>query len=123
VIALISIYLVIFITLVAALIASFAQVLFKKTLGRQSMSIRGIVRAMFTSRNIVIGLAAYMGSLALYLFALDNAPLSVVYPLFASTFIFIAVFSKLLLKETFSIARIAGTALVFVGIVVIAFTI
>lgn len=119
----ISIYLVIFITLVAALIASFAQVAFKKALGNKSMGVLGIVRAALTNRTIMAGLAAYMGSLALYLFALSHAQLSIVYPLFASTFIFIAVLSRLMLHEKLSATRAAGTALVFVGIVVIALTI
>ncbi len=119
----ISIYLVIFITLVAALIASFAQTVFKKSLGSRSMSVTGIVRTMLTNRGIIAGLVANMGSLALYLLALSNAPLSVVYPLFASTFIFIALLSRFRLGERFSVARAAGTAMVFVGIVVIALTV
>ena len=118
----ISIYLVIFITLVAALIASFSQILFKKNM-RGSYSILGVVRLMLTNKKILAGLAGYILSLVMYLFALDNAPLSVVYPLFASTFIFIALLSRAMLKEHLSMVRLAGIGAVFVGIVIIAFTV
>ncbi len=119
----ISIYLVIFITLVAALIASFSQILFKKNLQSGAYSIRGIVRLMLTNKKILAGLAGYILSLVIYLFALSHAPLSVVYPLFASTFIFIALLSSVILKEHLSAVRLVGIGAVFVGVVVIALTI
>jgi multidrug transporter EmrE-like cation transporter len=115
--------LVIFITLVAALIASFSQILFKRNMGSKGYSVLGVVRLMLTNKKILAGLAGYILSLVIYLFALDHAPLSVVYPLFASTFIFIALLSNAMLKERLSKTRLAGIGVIFVGIVVIALTI
>lgn len=114
-----NIYLVIFITLIAALIVSFSQFLFKKNLKTQ---LRGVKEVIGTLKNkyIVIGVIGYFLSLAVYLYALSKAPLSIVYPTFASTFIFITIISSVFLKEKLSARRIGGIALVFVGIVIIA---
>jgi drug/metabolite transporter (DMT)-like permease len=114
-----NIYLVIFITLIAALIVSVSQFLFKKNLQTQ---LRGVKEIFGTLKNkyIIIGVIGYFLSLAVYLYALSNAPLSIVYPTFASTFIFITIISSVFLKEKLSSKRILGIALVFFGIVVIA---
>ncbi len=114
-----NIYLVIFITLIAALIASFSQFLFKKNLVKQLKGVKEIIGTL-KNKYIVIGVAGYFLSLAVYLFALSNAPLSIVYPTFASTFIFITVISSVFLKEKLGARRIGGIALVFLGILIIA---
>ncbi len=114
-----NIYLVIFITLIAALIASFSQTLYKRAMTRQLRGIRDIL-GMFFKKPILIGLGGYLVSLVVYLFALASAPLSVVYPTFASTFIFITLLSVFVLKEKIGPKRVAGMAIVFLGILVIA---
>ena len=111
---------VIFITLVAAVIASLSQILFKKALGKASVKgIMDIFRALKT-KLIIIGGAGYILSLMVYLSALANAPLSVIYPIFASSFIFTVLFSAKFLGERVSSTRIIGLALVFAGVVIIA---
>ena len=114
-----NIYLVIFITLVAALIASFSQLAYKRNMGKKISSM-GDFMATFRKKGVQLGLAGYVASLVVYLYALSNAPLSVVYPTFASTFIFITVLSALQLKESFSTRRSIGVGLVFLGILIIA---
>ena len=116
-----SIYLVIFITLVAALIASFSQIVFKRSMEKRINGIRDFF-ALFRKRNVILGFVGYFISLVIYLYALSgkNAPLSVVYPTFASTFIFISIISYFYLKEKFGAVRIAGILLVFAGIFIIA---
>ncbi len=89
----ITIYLIIFITLIAAVIVSFAQTLFKSELEKGKMTIPKIIKSLFTNKMIILGMSAYFGSLVIYLYALSKAPLSVVYPIFASSFIFVALFS------------------------------
>lgn len=110
---------VIFITLIAALIASFSQILYKKGLVTKISGFKGAILA-FRNKNVFIGLLGYILSLLVYLYALSNAPLSVVYPLFASTFIFITILSAIMLKEKVSKWRVLGVLLVFLGIVIIA---
>ncbi|MEM3227387.1 MAG: EamA family transporter [Candidatus Micrarchaeaceae archaeon] len=115
------IYVVIFITLVAALIASFSQILFKNSMDRELLGIREILRLIYKKR-ILLGLAGYAVSLVIYLYALKTAPLSVIYPTFASSFIFIALLSHFFLKEKITVSRLVGVLLVFIGIAIIGFT-
>jgi drug/metabolite transporter (DMT)-like permease len=114
--------LVIFITLVAALIASLSQILYKKGLTKKLSSIKDFIFAL-KERNVLIGMVGYLISLVVYLYALANAPLSVVYPVFASTFIFVAIFSSIFLKEQHSKLRYVGILFVFAGIAIIAVSI
>jgi drug/metabolite transporter (DMT)-like permease len=112
------IYVVIFITLIAALIASFAQILFKNSMVSTLSGIRSILR-LFLKKKVILGFTGYIISLAIYLYALKAAPLSVVYPTFASSFIFITLLSAIFLKERINKTRLAGVVLVFIGIVII----
>jgi multidrug transporter EmrE-like cation transporter len=114
-----NIYLVIFITLIAALIASFSQTLYKKSMKSRLNGLRDVLKT-FTKKPILIGLSGYGVSLIVYLYALSEAPLSVVYPTFASTFIFITILSVLVLKEKLNPKRVAGMGIIFFGILIIA---
>ena len=113
------IYLVIFITLAAAFIASVAQLIFKKEMKEPLKGIKGFIRLLKRPR-VIIGFLGYLGSLIIYLYALKNAPLSLVYPTFASTFIFIFFISVIYLHEKPTPKRLGGIALVFIGVVLIA---
>ncbi|MGC8478771.1 MAG: EamA family transporter [Candidatus Micrarchaeia archaeon] len=116
-----DIYLVIFITLIAALIASFAQILFKRGMAKSLSGLREVL-ALFKRRNVLAGIGAYVVSLVIYLYALKSAPLSLVYPIFASSFVFTALFSSVFLKEKINAVRAAGVLLVFVGVAIIGIT-
>ncbi len=115
-------YIVIFITLVAALIASLSQILFKSTITERFSGVKSVIR-IFKKKKILLGLFGYVVSLIIYLFALKAAPLSVIYPTFASSFIFIVLFATLFLKEKITGARLVGVFLIFVGIFMISLTI
>lgn len=115
-----DIYTTIFITLIAAVIVAVSQILFKKGIGTKRISPKNLVSTLLRSRAVLIGIAGYLVSLCVYLFALGHAPLSVVYPIFASSFIFVVIFSILFLKEKLSVHRAIGIALIFIGIVVVA---
>lgn len=117
-----NIYLVIFITLVASLIASFGQLLYKKGLKTRHETISHTLKAI-KDRNILMGVGAYFVSLVVYLYALSSAPLSVVYPTFASTFIFVTLISAVMLKEKISAVRALGVLVIFIGIAIIAVSI
>ncbi len=116
-----NIYLVIFITLIAALIASFSQTLYKKNMTKRLNNLKDIFK-VFLKIPILAGALGYVLSLGVYLFALSKAPLSVVYPTFASTFIFVTILSSFVLKEKMGKMRIAGMLVIFFGIVVVALT-
>lgn len=115
-------YTVIFITLIAALIASLSQILFKSSMSGKLTNVKSVVR-IFARKKVFLGIVGYLASLVIYLFALKAAPLSVVYPTFASSFIFIVIFASIFLRERITGLRLAGILLVFLGIFVIGLTI
>ncbi len=111
---------IIFITLIAAIIVSLSQILFKKGMTDKKVKPSNLLKIIIKSKIILIGIAGYLTSLSVYLFALNNAPLSIVYPIFASSFIFVVFFSVLFLKEKISKYRFIGILLIFIGIVTVA---
>ena len=113
------IYLVIFITLVAAFIAAVAQLVFKKEMVEPIHGMHGFIK-LLRRPKVILGFGGYLLSLVVYLYALGKAPLSLVYPVFASTFIFIFIISAIFLGEKPTLKRAAGITLVFIGIAVIA---
>ncbi|MDE1868497.1 MAG: EamA family transporter [Candidatus Micrarchaeota archaeon] len=116
-----NIYPIIFITLIAALIASLSQLMYKRGLSKRIHGARELLK-VFKNRWIIGGIAGYLVALAVYLYALNQAALSIVYPTFASTFIFIALLSAIVLKERVSRLRALGIVVIFAGIVIVAMT-
>ncbi len=112
---------IIVMTVLAALLAAIAQYLFKKTLPRFRFHTKEII-SLLRYRTLLLGLLVYFISLGIYLVALYYGQLSFVYPIFASSFAFVLLFSKYLLNERIGTARIVGVALVVIGITAIAFT-
>jgi drug/metabolite transporter (DMT)-like permease len=117
-----NIYLVIFITLIASLLASLSQILFKTGMAKRLRSLSDMILQL-KNRRVLLGLFGYGSSLVVYLYALSNSPLSIVYPVFASTFIFVALLSSIFLKERISALRATGIAVIFFGIALVAMTI
>ncbi len=114
-----NIYLVIFLTLVAALFTSFSQLLFKKGLHTKLHSVTDILKTLL-NKYIIIGLCGYAISFTLYLIALQTSRSSIVFPIFASSFIFVTIISAVMLKERINRYRILGVVLLFVGITIVA---
>ncbi len=112
---------IIALTVFSSFLASFAQYLFKKNLPRFEASIRGLF-SIIKNKFVVIGLLIYIVSLPIYLFALKNGALSFVYPTFATSFIFVLLFSKFGIGEKISLSRVIGIILVIFGISIIALT-
>lgn len=113
-----TIYEVIFLTLLAALITSFAQFMFKRSV-KKIDTVRHLIR-LFMNKGVVVGIACYLVALGIYLLALSGGELSVVFPVFASSFIFVTIISAVTLKEKITLMRAAGVLLVFIGITIVA---
>ncbi len=116
-----NIYLVILLTLIAAVFTSFSQLLFKKGLSKRLDSIKDVILTI-ANRYIFIGLCGYVVSFLLYLYALSGSQLSVVFPIFASSFIFVTIISAVTLKERISAVRALGIIMIFIGITIVAVT-
>jgi len=113
---------VIAITLIAAAIAASAQYIYKTSIKKFEFSVREL-RVVLMNRRLLLGIGLYVVSLLVYLYALNAAPvISFVYPIFASTFIFVFLISHHVLKERVSMHRAIGMLLVVLGIAIISVT-
>jgi uncharacterized membrane protein len=109
---------VIAVTVVSAAIVAGAQYLFKKGVPKFSASIAGIL-SLAHNRMVIAGIVVYVAGLLVYLVALGSEQLSFVYPAFSSTFIFVILISHFKLNERITTARLAGVALIIVGILLV----
>jgi drug/metabolite transporter (DMT)-like permease len=114
----VNIYITILLTLCAALVASSSQLLFKKSV-KKIVSFTDIIM-LLKNKGVVLGGLGYVAGLVLYLVALSGHDLSLVFPIFASSFIFVTLFSRIFLKERITILRAMGVFLIFVGITIVA---
>ncbi len=112
---------IIIFTLVAAAIAAVSQYLLKNAIHKFDLSLKGIL-SLVRNRGVMFGILLYLVSAVFYLFALDYGQLSFVYSIFSSTFIFVLFISYFALKERITSMRVLGTALVILGIIIIAMT-
>jgi drug/metabolite transporter (DMT)-like permease len=116
-----DIYIVILLTLFAALLASLTQFFYKKGLPNEIARVRHVL-PLLKNRSILCGIGLNLLAFAVYLYALANAPLSFVYPIFASTFIFTVLLSHFAFHEKIGIRRSFGVLLIFIGVAVISLT-
>ena len=104
------------------LFASLGQVFWK--IGMNSVgaidnfSISGII-SMFLNPLVVLGLIMYGLSTVFWLIALSQKDLSFVYPFISLTFIIVLLLSHFVLKEHVSTARIIGTIIIVIGLMVV----
>ncbi len=111
----------IFLIIASSFLISISQVWFKTSFKSKISNIKDLI-AYAKNRKVVYGFVLYLFSLVIYLFSLKHLPLSIAYPLFASSFIFVSIFSYYKLKEKISFKRILGIVFIFIGIVLISLT-
>lgn len=97
---------------------SAGQVLFKSAAG--SLRMAGTLFDVGTLVTIVLALAIYGAATLLWVYLLQNAPLSRLYPYMALSFVLVAIASATIFGEPIVLAQIAGLTLIVAGIVVIA---
>jgi drug/metabolite transporter (DMT)-like permease len=109
--------------LISVLLSAAAQLLMKVGMtGGRSLAGASIVdTALAVALNpyVVGGLACYGVSAVLWLGVLSRMPLSMAYPLVALAIAIVVALSGFLLGEPLPSARLAGAALIIVGVVVI----
>ena len=113
-----TIYEVIFLTLLAALVSSFAQLMFKRSVKKIDSFFQLV--SLLRNRGILVGLFCYLIGFLLYITALSHGELSIVFPVFASSFIFVTIISAVTLKEKITLMRAAGVLMIFIGITIVA---
>jgi drug/metabolite transporter (DMT)-like permease len=76
--------------------------------------------AFLMSPFVLLGLGLYGVGTVLWLFALREADLSLVYPFVSISFVMVALSGILLLGEPVSLTRLAGLGLIIAGLLVMA---
>ncbi len=109
-------------TLVAAVLTALAQYFFKTNIRNFEFNLRRIAE-LLSKKGTMAGVCLYFVGLVFYIYALSNEPvISLIYPIFASTFIFVLLISKYTLNEPVHARRIIGVVLIAIGIGVVALT-
>ncbi|MDE1869809.1 MAG: hypothetical protein KGH71_02365 [Candidatus Micrarchaeota archaeon] len=116
-----DLFYIIALTLVSALMIAFAQYNFKKEMPQFHITREGII-SILSKKEIQLGLVLYVIALGIYLVALSLGELSLVYPIFASVFLFVLLISRKMLKEIISPVRVLGIILIVSGIILTAMT-
>jgi uncharacterized membrane protein len=105
----------IFLVVFCALLGSLAQLLFKSG----SYSVKLNLLSWVTNFRICGGMALYGLSAILFIVALKYGNLSVLYPVIATSYIWVMLFSNKFLGEPVSITNWLGVAFILSGIILI----
>jgi len=108
--------------LLAILLASLGQILLKlglRSLGPGAGATEAL-RSIVTNAMVFGGFASYGLSSLVYIIAISKLPLSYAYPMVAISYVIVAVLSWMLLNEQVPPLRIAGLAVIIVGVVMLA---
>ncbi|MBA7622536.1 4-amino-4-deoxy-L-arabinose-phosphoundecaprenol flippase subunit ArnE [subsurface metagenome] len=103
----------IWLVLLCAFLGSLGQLLFK--LGSKSISFN--VLSWITNWQIMGGMALYGISSILFITALKYGNLSILYPIIATTYVWVAIFSVMFLREPFALTKWIGVALIIGGVI------
>ena len=100
---------------VCALMGALGQLLFK--LGSTSVSLS--LSSWITNWRIIFGMLIYGVSAILFIFALKHGSLSVLYPVVASSYIWVAILSAKFLGEPLFLTKWIGIVLIIGGVILI----
>jgi len=101
----------------AAFLGALGQYLFKTGVKEVSQN----MFLLLTSWRIWLAVFLYFLVMALFIMAFKaGGELTVLYPIYATTFIWAALIGRYLLNETFSVAKAAGMVLIICGVFFIA---
>ncbi|MDI6888175.1 MAG: EamA family transporter [Methanocellales archaeon] len=97
---------------VCAFIGAIGQLFFKTGSSAVSMDITSWIFNL----KIITGFALYGISSILFIFALKHGNLSILYPIIATSYIWVALLAVIFLGETMTLARWGGIGLVLLGV-------
>lgn len=111
----------IIVIMASVLVISAAQLLLKYGVGNATKGLTddsaiSMLSAIFTSWQVLLGVALLLVSSTLWLIGLSKAELSFAYPLLGAGYAVIAVLSWLLLGEIIPLTRIMGIAVIIFGV-------
>jgi uncharacterized membrane protein len=98
--------------LACAFLGAIGQLFFKTGSASVSMDITSWI----FNTKLLIGVGLYALSCVLFIFALKNGELSVLYPIIATSYIWVALLAVIFLGESMSLARWSGIGLILLGV-------
>ena len=101
----------------ATALTSTGQILFKMASEKFGLSIAGTIG----NGALISGLAVYLLASLLLLLSLQRGELSVIYPIIATGFVWVSLFSVILFNEMLNIFKIGGVVFIIIGITLISF--
>ena len=101
--------------ILACFIGSFGPIMLKKASGKMSLKIKDLIM----NYHLVFGFLFYALGTVLFIPALKGGELSVLYPLDATTYVWVSLWSIKLLKERMNKKKWMGVFLVVIGVVFI----
>ena len=106
----------IILSLFCALLGSMGQTFFK--IGSKKIGVN--LLSWFTNWQIILGMCLYGLSAILFIVALKYGKLSILYPIIATSYIWVTVISKYILKEQINYFNWIGVLLIICGVFMIA---
>jgi drug/metabolite transporter (DMT)-like permease len=106
---------ILLLVLFCGLMGATGQVFFKLASKNLSFDVIELIK----NWQLWVGLTLYGLATILFLFALSKENLSILYPLIASSYIWVTIFSVWFLHETFVVYKWIGIALIMIGITII----
>ncbi len=109
----------------AILLSTTGELFFKRgmtEIGQFEFTLSNILPVLLkivTNPNIWIGGVGFIGGSVFWLFVLSRAPLSLAYPILALSYFVIVIESWLFLGEHLTWQRIAGVAVIYIGVVIV----
>ena len=100
---------------ITTLFTSVAQVFYKTGADKLSFDILAII----TNVPIIIGLMLYVIGAVLMIIALRGGELSVLYPIIATSYIWVGILSFFIFNEALNLLRWSGISAIFFGVVFI----
>jgi len=104
--------------LIAGLIGGFGPIYLKE--GAERIDLRNIL-GFFKNYFLIIGIGIYVVGEMLYIPALKGGELSVLYPFVGLVYVWVSIYSIILLKEKMSLTKWFGVMTIILGIIFIGF--
>lgn len=98
-----------------ALLGAIGQIFFKLA----SKDLTFEIMSLITNWKLIIGLVFYAVATILFVFALKQGNLSVLYPIIATSYIWVTIFAMVFLKETFPLYKWAGILMIIIAVGII----
>lgn len=107
----------------SSMLNALGQVCFKAASNRAQLAVAGhrghFIRNVMSRRRVWLGWGLMAAGLMVWLVAMSQTDLSVIYPIGSLYYVFILLFSHFFLKEKIDAPKIFGTIMILLGILTI----